>query len=110
MGSENTAVLFRKVTDGRHIKHISVNISASRSHTIEILVSKHMFARSKNTTVRLRKAADGGYIGFSRRRHIKTYFYQYLRLTRRLSCKKAISVIYQRDDEGVDNRFGCVSG
>ena len=47
-------------------KPISINISASRWHTIEILVSCYMFSGSRNTTVSFRKAADSRPIGFSR--------------------------------------------
>ena len=51
--------------DGYHIKHISINILASRWHTIGILVSNYMFSGSSNKTVPFSKAADGSHIWFS---------------------------------------------
>ena len=91
--SRNTTIPFRKVADFDHIGFsrlpayslISMNISTSRWHMIEIIVSKYVIRFeeynwtiqkssrcahsqwiSMNTTVTFRKAADGGDIGFSR--------------------------------------------
>ena len=46
--------------------NISINISASRWNTIEMLVINHMFSGSRNKTVLFRKVVNSSHIGFSR--------------------------------------------
>ena len=47
-------------------KPIYINISDSRWHAVELLVSRYMFSESRNTTVPFRKAKDDVRIGFTR--------------------------------------------